>query len=85
MNKLQTIKEIVRERQDETIRFDEPVIIRKHHVSLMECWAIAVHENLWLMDQLMEWHKLEESDMNAGLVISSIYQRMKMLQKLKAA
>lgn len=84
MNKLETIKEIVQARQDETIRFDEPVIIKKHHISLMECWAVAVHENLWLMDELMEWHKLDESDIHAHLVINSIYQRLKAMQ-LKAA
>lgn len=45
-------------------------------------WAVCVSpkDDLYLMDSDEQWHKLELGDMNAGLVIGSLYQRLKLLR-----
>jgi hypothetical protein len=83
MNQLQTIQSLLSDTGNQ-ILFDTPVIVRKHHVSIFECWAVSTESGLWLMDETGEWHEWDSKDLNAGLVLNSICQRIKVLQ-LKVA
>jgi hypothetical protein len=81
MNQIQTIQSLLSGNQ---ILFDTPVIVRKHHVSIFECWGVNTESGLWLMDETGNWHEWDSKDLNAGLVLNSICQRLKSL-RLKAA
>jgi hypothetical protein len=83
MNQLQTIQQILSDTGNQ-IFFDTPVIVRKHHVSILECWGVNIERGLWLMDETGNWHEWDSKDLNAGLVLNSIYQRVRSLQ-LKVA
>lgn len=85
MKHLITIIISVYSRPDQTILFDEPVVVKKDTVSIFECWGIAIAGNeMWLMDETGDWHELSEEDINAGLVVDALYERLTE-NKMKAA
>lgn len=51
------------------------------YFSAFEIWGVCFNDNeVWLMDSVGYWHgPLREEQMNAPLVISEIYKRLKSL------
>ena len=85
MKKAITILLTVLDQPDNTIFFNEPVIVRNERESLCECWAVAIAGNgLWVMDEHSDWHELDEQDRNYDLVVDALHTRL-MEDKLKAA
>lgn len=84
MNKPATIQEPIPFVNHE-IYFNDPVIVQDNDVSIFECWGVASHEGIWLMDEQGQWHKWLANDINADVVMNAINTRLKILQKLKAA
>ena len=63
--------------------FDTAVEIKvSPHTFPFAAWAVAVSPNdeLYVMDSDEQWHPVEWSDRNAGLVIGSLYQRLKLMR-----
>lgn len=85
MKPLDHIILIVSDHADQQVLFDTPVIVKKHHESIYECWAVKIHEGIWLMDEQGEWNELEEKDSNWALVVNSIYQRLKFMRLKEVA
>lgn len=81
MNTLQTIKQIVDNHNREII-FSDPVKVKLNpHTQVFYCHGVHSENGVWLMDGQGQWHgPLEENQVNAGLVINSIYQRLKILE-----
>jgi hypothetical protein len=52
------------------------------HTYPYSAWAVCVSpkDELYVMDSLEQWHQVELGDMNAGLVIGSLYQRLKLMR-----
>lgn len=67
------------------IYFNEPVIVRDGEVSIFECWAVASHEGIWLMDEEGKWYKWQKSDINASKVMKALNTRLQILKRQKAA
>lgn len=67
------------------IYFNEPVIVKDNEVSVFECWAVASHEGIWLMDEQGKWHKWQKSDINADKVMSALNTRLQILKRQKVA
>ena len=63
--------------------FDTAVEIKiTPHSFPFAAWAVCVSpkEELYVMDSDEQWHLLEKSDRNAGLVTGSLYQRLKLMR-----
>lgn len=66
----------------EYLYFDTAVEIKVTPHSLpFAAWAVAVSpkNDIYVMDSDSQWHQLELNDDNAALVISSLYQRLRMM------
>lgn len=52
------------------------------HTPPFSAWAACVSPNdaLYVMDSEEQWHSVELVDMNAALVIGSLYQRLKLMR-----
>lgn len=52
------------------------------HTYPFSAWAVCVSpkNELYVMDADEVWHQVELEDMNAGLVIGSLYQRLKLMR-----
>lgn len=52
------------------------------HTHPFAAWAVCVSTNdeLFVMDSDEEWHQVSLEDMNAALVIGSLYQRLKLMR-----
>lgn len=65
------------------VYFDDPVKVKKtphHHLfTAYGIWAHGVN-GVWLLDGAGTWHHLEEKDDNAGYVIASMAQRLRLLK-----
>lgn len=85
MKRLETIQELIIPYVNHEIYFNDPVIVQNNDESIFECWAVASHEGIWLMDEQGQWYKWQATDINADLVMNAINTRLKILQKLKAA
>lgn len=84
MKTLKTIKEIILSRQDNEILFSDPLVIKSSpHQHVFTCYGVhAERDEVWLMDGVGEWHgPLSEQQVNAQLVINSLYQRLKSLEE----
>jgi hypothetical protein len=63
--------------------FDGAVEVKvSPHTFPFAAWAVCVSpaNELYVMDSDEQWHKVELSDINASLVISSLYQRLKLMR-----
>ena len=64
------------------IIFDTPVVVKiNRHIELFNCygaWAERSH-GLWLLDGQGQWHEIRHDQQNAGYVIASLNQRIKLL------
>lgn len=82
MNQLQYITDSVAAYPDHRVIFDDAIKIKSSpHIALFNCYgAFAGPDGVYLMDYEGEWHgPLKEDQVNAGLIISSLYQRMKLM------
>ena len=62
--------------------FDHPIEIRlTPHSHPFSVWGVCVspHHQLFIMDREEQWHPLEPTDLNADLMIGSLYQRLRLL------
>lgn len=52
------------------------------HTFPFAAWAVCVSpkDALFVMDSDEQWHAVELTDFNAGLVIGSLYQRLKLMR-----
>lgn len=86
MNMLETIQHTL-DRYSGEIIFDSPVIIKSTpHQHIFSCYGIHLSKNeIWLLDGGGAWHgPLDECQINAKYVISSIYQRLMILENKRA-
>jgi hypothetical protein len=82
MNHLQFITDTVNNYPDHQVMFDNAIKVKASpHVNLFSCYGACVHSGaVFLMDDSGCWHgPLLESQVNAGLMINSLYQRLKVI------
>ena len=63
--------------------FDTAVEVKTTpHSHPFNAWAVCVSpaDDLFVMDSDEQWHKVELSDVNASLVLGSLYQRLKLMR-----
>jgi hypothetical protein len=81
---LQECKEIVKDLVGhDYLYFETSVEVKTTpHTYPFSAWAVSVSPNdvLYVMDADEQWHGVELEDMNAGLVIGSLYQRLKLMR-----
>lgn len=80
MNQLASIKEILQNVTDNKCLFDDPVRVKatphQHVFTIYGAWLGDA--GIFLMDGDGAWHgPLEEGQLNASFIISSLYQRLK--------
>ena len=82
MNQLAYITQSVAAYPDHRVMFDDAIKVKSSpHVALFNCYGAWVGpDGVYLMDYEGEWHgPLKEDQINAGLIISSLYQRLKVM------
>jgi hypothetical protein len=82
MNQLAYITDSLNAYPDHQAIFDDAISVKASpHIALFTCYGACVGlDGVYLMDGAGEWHgPLKEDQANAGLMISSIYQRLKVL------
>ncbi|HEV7620106.1 MAG TPA: hypothetical protein VGO09_00155 [Flavisolibacter sp.] len=52
------------------------------HIHVFTIWGVACspRNELFIMDNNEEWHRIDLNDLHAQLIIGSIYQRIKLLR-----
>jgi len=83
MNQLQFITDSLNAYPDHRVAFDDVIRVKSSpHIALFSCHGACVGpDGVYLVDYEGEWHgPLKEDQVNAGLMISSLYQRLKVLQ-----
>ena len=63
--------------------FDNAVEVKfSPHSPPFNAWAVTVspQDDLYVMDNNKEWHQVEWKDLNAGLVIGTLYQRLMLMR-----
>ncbi|HVG16338.1 MAG TPA: hypothetical protein VM935_15310 [Chitinophagaceae bacterium] len=68
---------------NEVLYFDSSVEVKTSpHTYPFAAWGVCVSpaNELYVMDKGEEWHMIELSDANAPLVISSLYQRLRLMR-----
>lgn len=82
MNHLQFITDEINKYPDHQVMFDDAIRVKASpHLLLFSCHGACVGpDGVHLMDDSGMWHgPVKEDQVNAGLVISSIYQRMRLM------
>jgi hypothetical protein len=82
MNQLEYITDSLNAYPDHRVIFDDAIRVKASpHIALFACHGACVGpDGVYLMDGDGEWHgPLKEDQVNAGLMISSLYQRMKVM------
>ena len=82
MNHLQFITDTICKYPDHRVKFDDAVRVKASpHISLFTCHGACVGpDGIYLMDEVGEWFgPLKEDQANAGLMINSLYQRLKVM------
>ena len=83
MNHLQFITDIVNAYPEHRVIFDDAIRVKASpHIALFDCYGACVGpDGVYLMDGAGEWFgPLKEDQVNAGLMISSLYQRLNVMQ-----
>lgn len=83
MTTIDQIRELLHKYPEGRVYFDEPVKVKASpHHELFRCYGVSIdNTDIYLMDPDEKWHgPLEENQVNANLVIASLYQRLKGLQ-----
>jgi hypothetical protein len=74
------IKELV---GNDFLYFDSSIEVKTSpHSYPFSAWAASVSpkDELYVMDNNEQWHQVELDDTNAAMVISSLYQRLKLMR-----
>ena len=73
---IEIVKELV---GHEFLYFDTTIEVK---VTPFNAWAVCVSpkNDLYVMDSNEQWHQVELTDDNVGLVIGSLYQRLKLMR-----
>lgn len=82
MNQLQYITDSLNDYPDHQVMFDDAIRVKASpHIPVFTCHGACVGpDGVYLMDGEGEWQgPLKEDQVNAGLMISSLYQRMRLL------
>jgi hypothetical protein len=82
MNQLQYITDSLNAYPDHRVTFADAIRVKASpHIALFNCYGACVGpDGVHLMDGEGNWHgPLKEDQVNAGLMISSLCQRMKLL------
>lgn len=82
MNHLQYITDSLSKFPDHRVTFDDVIRVKASpHIALFSCCGACVGpDGVYLMDDAGEWHgPLKEDQVNAGLMISSLYQRLRVM------
>jgi len=82
MSHLQFITDTVNAYPDHRIMFDDAIRVKASpHIALFTCHGACVGpDGVYLMDCAGEWSgPLKEDQVNAGLMIGSLYQRLKVM------
>lgn len=82
MNHLQFITDTINNHPDRQVMFDSAINVKASpHIALFSCHGACVGPGgIYLMDGGGDWHgPLKEDQVNAGLIISSLYQRMRFM------
>jgi hypothetical protein len=82
MNQLEFIRQSITSLPRQSILFKDAIVIKHSpHIALFTCWGACVApDGVYLMDGNSEWRgPLKEDQVNAALIISSLYQRMKIM------
>jgi hypothetical protein len=82
MNQLVFITDSLNAYPDHQVIFNDEIRVKASpHIALFSCYGACVGpDGIYLMDGAGEWHgPLKEDQVNAGLMISSLYQRLKVL------
>lgn len=68
---------------NEPVYFDDPLEVKTGpHSVPVRLWALCVNANaLYVMDNNEEWYQVELNDVNASLVIATIYQRLQFMRR----
>lgn len=67
----------------ECLYFDTAVEVKiSPHTYPFEAWAVCVspQNELYIMDSDEQWHQVALDDNNAGLIIGSLYQRLRLMR-----
>jgi hypothetical protein len=68
---------------NEYLYFDNAVEVKvTPHNNTFHAWAVCVgpKDELYIMDSDESWHMIELGDNHAALIISSLYQRLKLMR-----
>lgn len=82
MNHLQFITETLRNFPDRQVLFNDAIRVKASpHIAVFSCYGACVGpEGVYLMDGEGNWHgPLKENQANAGMVIASLYQRLRLM------
>ena len=77
---LEIIKDLV---SNDYLYFDTSVEIKiTPHTNTFSLWAACVspQNELYVMDNHEQWHKLELNDNHAAIIVGSLYQRLKLMR-----
>lgn len=83
MNQLQYITDSLNAYPDHRVMFDDAIRVKSSpHMALFDCYGAWVGpDGVYLMDGDGLWHgPIKEDQINAGLIINSLYQRLKVMQ-----
>lgn len=82
MNQLQYITEAINKYPNQQVMFNDAIRVNASpHIALFSCYgACAGPDGVHLMDPAGIWHgPLKENQVNAGMLIGSLYQRMRLM------
>lgn len=82
MNQLQYITDSLNAYPDHQVTFDDAIRVKASpYIALFTCYGACVGpDGVYLMDYEGEWHgPLKEDQINAELIIGSLYQRLKVM------
>jgi hypothetical protein len=82
MNHLQYITDTITKYPDHQVMFNDAIRVKASpHVLLFSCYGACVGPGgVYLLDDSGNWHgPVKENQANAGLLIASLYQRIRLL------
>jgi hypothetical protein len=82
MNHLQCITDTVNAYPDKQVMFDDAIKVKASpHMHLFSCYGVCVGPGgVYLLDGGGDWHgPLKEDQVNARLMIASLYQRIRLM------
>jgi hypothetical protein len=78
---IEIVKDLV---GNEYLYFDSALQVKvSPHTHPFQVWGVCVSpaDAMYIMDSDEQWHKLELTDINAPLMVSSLYQRLGLMRR----